>query len=373
MKGVLNLLELKGKVSNAKVFVDDLDQGAEHQIVSLLNEEFTRDSRVRIMPDVHVGAGSPIGTTMTITDKVVPNLVGVDIGCGLIVVELEDRRIDFNKLDHYVKELIPSGFKIRKRTHKNIEKIRLDELKCKNHVDVDRGYKSLGSLGGGNHFIELNEDDDKNKYLVIHSGSRNIGLQTAQYYQKLAYNNLKKQGIQVDRDLAYLEGDAMDDYLHDMKIIQEFAYMNRETMADVIIEAMDFTVKKKFQTIHNYIDMERMILRKGAVSAEQGETFILPLNMRDGSMILEGKGNKDWNYSAPHGAGRVMSRRQARKRVNLDEFKRTMRHIYSSSVSSRTLDEAPLAYKRPDDVLKHLDDTARVLKTLKPLYNFKDG
>lgn len=362
---------LEGKYNKAKVFTDDLEKNARQQIYDLLNEEFTKSSKIRIMPDVHMGAGSVIGTTMTIEDKVVPNLVGVDIGCGLIVLELEDRVIDFRKLDKVIKQFVPSGFKIRRDPHKNAYKTKIEDLRCKNHLDLERGYHSIGTLGGGNHFIEINEDENHKKYLVIHSGSRNIGLQTAKYYQKLAVKNLKKKGVEIHQDLAYLEDQAFEDYLHDIKIIQEFAWINRETMAEVIVEKMGFKVKNTFQTIHNYIDTKRMILRKGAVSAEKDELFIVPFNMRDGSIILRGKGNSDWNYSAPHGAGRLMSRREARRKLKIKDFQKTMVEVFSSSVSTHTIDEAPMAYKDPKDITDFIHETADIVHTLIPLYNFK--
>lgn len=362
---------LEGKYNTARVFTDDLEVNAKNQILDLLNQEFTQGSKIRIMSDVHMGAGSVIGTTMTIQDKVVPNLVGVDIGCGLVVVELEDRVINFQKLDKVIKKFVPSGFKIRRDAHPNAYKLRLEDLRAKDKLNLDRAYKSIGTLGGGNHFIEINEDENYKKYLVIHSGSRNIGLQTAKHYQKIAQETLKKEGIEITPALAYLEGDHFDDYLHDMKIIQEYAHMNRATMAEVIVKEMGFTVKASFQTIHNYIDMEKMILRKGAVSAEKGEIFILPFNMRDGSMILKGKGNPDWNYSAPHGAGRIMSRREARRKIDVKDFIKTMNNVYTTSVSNHTLDEAPMAYKNPLEITKHIEATARIINVLKPIYNFK--
>ena len=358
---------IKGKYNEAKVFTDNLEDGARRQIIELLDQEFVKGSKIRIMPDVHMGAGSVIGTTMTITDKVVPNLVGVDIGCGLIVVELKDKEIDFEKLDTTIRQLIPSGFNIRDKRHVNARSVDLEKLRCVRHVDLDRGYKSIGTLGGGNHFIEVNNDLDGKYYLVIHSGSRNIGLQTAKHYQSLA----QKEVTDVPKDLAYLTGKNMRNYLHDMKIIQEYAYLNRKTMADIIVEAMGFDVVNSFQTIHNYIDLENMILRKGAVSAQKNEKFIIPFNMRDGSVILKGKGNEDWNYSAPHGAGRVISRRAAKRKFALKEFKKEMEEVYSTSVTSQTIDEAPMAYKDKADIMKHIGETAEVVNWLKAVYNFK--
>lgn len=362
---------LEGKYNKAKVFTDDLESNAKKQIIDMLNEEFTTGSKIRIMPDVHMGAGSVIGTTMTIEDKVVPNLVGVDIGCGLIVVELEDRVIDFKKLDKVIRQYVPSGFKIRRNPHDNAIKTRIDQLRAKEKLNLERAYQSIGTLGGGNHFIEINEDENHKKYLVIHSGSRNIGLQTAKHYQNLAQKELMQEGIKTAGDLAYLQGRSFDDYLHDIEIIQEFAFINRETMAEVIVEEMNFKVKHTFQTIHNYIDTKRMILRKGAVSANKDEVFIVPFNMRDGSIILKGKGNPEWNYSAPHGAGRLMSRTAARKKIKLQDFQASMVNVHSTSVSTHTLDEAPMAYKNPKEIIKHIQDTAEIISVLKPIYNFK--
>lgn len=362
---------IKGEFNEARVFTEDLEEGAKIQIIELLNQEFTQGSKIRIMPDVHVGAGSVIGTTMTITDKVVPNLVGVDIGCGLVVKKLKDKEIDFYKLDSKIKALIPSGFSIKRQPHINSKKTRIQDLKCVKHVDVKRGFKSIGTLGGGNHFIEVNEDDEGNMYLVIHSGSRNIGLQTAQYYQKLAYRKLKDTQVDIDKNLAYLEGKDFQDYLHDMQIIQEYAFINRKTMAEIIVEAMGFEVVEEFQTIHNYINIDQMILRKGAVSALKDEKFIIPLNMRDGSILLRGKGNEDWNYSAPHGAGRLMSRTQARKEIDISTFRDSMKDVYTSSVSHRTLDEAPMAYKDASEIIENIKDTATIIKVIKPVYNYK--
>ena len=362
---------LEGKYNQARVFTDDLESNAKKQILDMLDHEFTKGSKIRIMPDVHMGAGSVIGTTMTITDKVVPNLVGVDIGCGLIVVKLKDRVIDFKKLDKVIKEFVPSGFKIRRNAHPNARETRIEDLKAKDKLDLERAYLSIGTLGGGNHFIEINEDENYNKYLVIHSGSRNIGLQTAKYYQKQAQKELKLSGVKIPGDLAYLEGQSFRDYLHDIEIIQDFAYKNRETMAQVIVEKMGFKVHESFQTIHNYIDIERMILRKGAVSANKDELFIVPFNMRDGSIILKGKGNPEWNYSAPHGAGRVMSRSAARKRIKLRTFQESMINVHSSSVSTHTIDEAPMVYKDPKEIMKHIVDTANLVHTLKAIYIFK--
>jgi len=321
------------------------------------------------MPDVHAGAGCTIGTTMTVNDKIVPNLVGVDIGCGMEVARLDNKRINLPELDNAVNRLIPSGFNIRKRGHKFNDLINLEDLRYKN-VNLDRARKSIGTLGGGNHFIEAVKDGEGNIYLVVHSGSRQLGNDLALYYQREAYNRMPK-GSDVPKVLAYAEHELFDDYIHDMKIVQKFADINRKAIVEEIAGEMKFVIAEQFTTIHNYIDTESMILRKGAVSAKTGEKLIIPMNMRDGSLICAGKGNPDWNYSAPHGAGRLMSRTEAKQSLTLNDFKKSMDGIYTSSVNKGTLDEAPGAYKPMQEIIRHIGDTAEILKEIKPIYNFK--
>ena len=323
------------------------------------------------MSDAHAGAGCTIGTTMTITDKVVPNLVGVDIGCGIEVTKLQEKTINLEKLDKLIRAFIPSGFNIRKKEHPYVQEIPLHKLKVREHLDIKRARLSVGTLGGGNHFIEVNEDKTGALYLAIHSGSRHLGKQLADYYQNRAAKKLgKKPNNKVPRDLAYLEGQDFKDYIHDMKIVQHYATVNRQAIADEIVRNMQFTVVDKFTTIHNYIDTKHMILRKGAISARQGERVIIPINMRDGSILATGKGNSAWNYSAPHGAGRVLSRRQAKKQLSLKEFRESMRDVYSMSVRASTLDEAPMAYRPLAEILKNIQDTVEVLDVIQPLYNY---
>jgi len=398
MKGE-DMIEIKGKYNTAKVFTDNIDDGAIAQIIELCNQEFVKDSIIRIMPDAHAGVGCTIGTTMTISDKVVPNLVGVDIGCGMETIKLKQRKLDLEKLDKIIYEYIPSGFEIRKKEHKYTENIDFDRLACKNHVNLNRARLSVGTLGGGNHFIEVNKDNKDNLYLVVHSGSRHLGKQAAEYYQQLGYkellnkhnqrleiiNKLKQESreneiqdeleklnsTKISKQLAYLEGNNFKDYLNDMKIIQQFAVYNRKAIIDEIITRMGLEVQEQFTTIHNYIDLESMILRKGAISAKKGEKVLIPMNMRDGSLICIGKGNKDWNYSAPHGAGRLMSRRQAKESITLDEFKKTMEGIYSTTVNKSTLDECALVYKPMDEIIKNIQDTVEIVSVIKPIYNFK--
>lgn len=393
------MLELKGKYNTAKVFTDNVEEVAISQIVNLLNQKFIADSKIRIMPDTHAGAGCTIGTTMTITDKIVPNLVGVDIGCGMETVVLKDKNIELTKLDKVIHNNIPAGFSIRNNTHAFLKKLNLDKLRCIKHVNLNRAELSLGTLGGGNHFIELDKDDQGTLYLVVHSGSRNLGKQVAEYYQKEAIKSLenkrkqirplidelKSQGreqeieetikkitfLKVDKTLAYVEGSLFEDYLHDMNIVQDYAMYNRKAIVDDIVRLMKLKVSDSFTTIHNYIDSESMILRKGAISAKKGEQVLIPINMRDGSLICIGKGNDDWNQSAPHGAGRLMSRSKAKDNISLKEFKESMEGIYSTTVTKETIDESPFAYKPIEEIVNNIHDSVDIIKAIKPLYNFK--
>ncbi len=393
------MIEIKGKFNTAKVFTDNIEGQAVAQIMELCNQEFVKDSIIRIMPDTHAGAGCTIGTTMTISDKIVPNLVGVDIGCGMETIKFKNQDIDLNKLDKVIHEYVPSGFDTRKRQHPYTDKIDFDRLICKKGVSIDRAKLSIGTLGGGNHFIEVNKDGNGSLYLVVHSGSRHLGKQVAEFYQELGYkelvrNNeyvseivrkLKAEGrekeiqqeikkvkpLTVSRQLAYVEGKNYDDYLSDMKIVQRFAVLNRKAIVDEIVTRMDIDVAEQFTTIHNYIDLDSMILRKGAISAREGERVLIPINMRDGSLICTGKGNTDWNYSAPHGAGRLMSRSKAKEVITLEEFERSMEGIYSTTVNRSTLDECALAYKPMDEIVNNIQDTVEITDIIKPIYNFK--
>lgn len=398
---------ITGKYNNAKVFTEVVEVTAMEQIKTLCNQEYVKDSKIRIMPDVHAGAGCTIGTTMTIKDCIVPNLVGVDIGCGMETIQIKNKHIELQKLDKLIYEKIPSGYHIRESAHRYNEEIDLNQLRCKTEgkINLDRAVKSLGTLGGGNHFIEANKDEEGNIYLVIHSGSRHLGLEVANFYQEQAYKSLngntpedmkqliteykaagREQEIQtaletlkaqikteIPKALAYVSGPLMEDYLHDMKLIQRFALLNRKAMMDEIIKGLKLKVVEEFTTIHNYIDTEQMILRKGAVSAKSGEKLLIPINMRDGSLICMGKGNEDWNCSAPHGAGRLMSRTMAKNSFTVSEFKKQMTGIYTTSVGADTLDECPMAYKGMEDIVNNINDTAEIFKIIKPIYNFKAG
>ena len=383
------MLEIIGKYATAKIFTDVLEEGAAAQIENLCNQEFVKDSRIRVMPDVHAGAGCTIGTTMTIKDKVVPNLVGVDIGCGIETVRISNKRLELQKLDKFIQENIPSGFAIRKMPHRYHEQIDLTELRCRQAVNLDRAQKSIGTLGGGNHFIEVNRDEEGCLYLVVHTGSRHLGLQVAKYYQETGYQQLmncspkesrptgkkskKRASTTIPPALAYVTGGLLGDYIHDMKLVQRFADLNRKAIVMEIVKGMKLEVTEQFTTTHNCIDIETMILRKGAVSARAGEKLLIPINMRDGSLICLGKGNQDWNYSAPHGAGRLMSRAKARQSFTVSEFKKQMIDVYTTCVNKDTLDECPMAYKNQDDIIRHIGPTAEIIKAIKPIYNFKAG
>ena len=292
------MIELKGKYGQAKVFTDVVDNDSISQVISLLNQPYAEGSRIRMMPDIHAGVGCTIGTTMTIRDRICPNLVGVDIGCGMETIRLKEKRLEPQKLDKLIRREIPSGFSIREKPHRFAGRIELERLRCAKHVKLDRAYRSIGTLGGGNHFIEANRDDDGHLYIVIHSGSRHLGKEIAEYYQNAAIRDLKERGVEIPYTLAYVDGWLMEDYLHDMAIAQEFADLNRRAMADAIVKGMGLHVVEQFTTVHNYIDLDAGILRKGAVSAKAGEKLLIPINMRDGSLICVGKGNPDWNCSA---------------------------------------------------------------------------
>lgn len=387
---------IKRKTSDIKIFAKTIEHVAYEQIKSLGNFEAYLDSKIRVMSDCHAGMGCTIGTTMEIKDKVTPNLVGVDIGCGMLTIQLKEKIIDLKKLDTVINAGIPNGFNIHSKTQTKFD---FDRLKCKKELDLIRASKSIGSLGGGNHFIEIGRNSKEELFLVIHSGSRNIGNQVAKYYQNVAWKNvnemktihekliakLKAEGREkeipqeikkikkpkANKELAYLTGVDFDAYLNDMKIIQEYAVLNRRTMANIILKEMGLLEKSSFETIHNYIDFKRMILRKGAVSAEKDEILLIPINMRDGSLICKGKGNADWNYSAPHGAGRLMGRRKAKENLDLETFQEQMKDVYSTSVMESTLDEAPDAYKPMSEIIETIGDTVEIIDTIKPIYNFK--
>ena len=368
------MMEINGAFANAIVYTDEIESSAIGQIQALCDQPFAAGSKIRIMPDVHTGKGCTIGTTMTVGEYVVPNLVGVDIGCGMDVVLLKEKRINLPTLDSFISRNIPHGRDVREKPHRNSERIDLSGLECFGSIDTRRALESIGTLGGGNHFIEVDRDEEDNLYLVIHTGSRNLGLQVAEYYQKLAYESVGgRSQTEIPFELAYLSGKDRDMYLHDMAIMQRYAALNRQTIRDCILDAMKLHEEDFFTTVHNYIDLEHGILRKGAVSARAGERLLIPLNMRDGALICAGLGNDDWNQSAPHGAGRLFSRSQAESSFTLSAFKQSMAGIYSSTVSQDTLDECPMAYKDPQTIISAIGDTVRIEKQIRPIYNFKSS
>ena len=399
------MITIQGQYNTAICYTNELEGAAREQIQAVCDRPEFAGCKIRIMPDVHAGKGCTIGTTMTIQDKIVPGMVGVDIGCGMETVELAEREIDFAKLDALIRERIPYGREIRDIPHPLNSEIDLTQLRCADQVNLDRAVHSIGSLGGGNHFIEVDQAGGGRLFLVIHSGSRHLGTEVADYYQnegrralwggarhqiqetiaqlkaegrfqeiQKTITALKKEHVlDIPKDLAYVEGKLFEDYIHDMRIVQRFAVLNRKAMMDVILSGMGFTKADEFTTIHNYIDTDAMVLRKGSVSAKKGEKLLIPINMRDGSLICVGKGNEDWNCSAPHGAGRLMSRADAKQSFTVSEFRKQMADVFTTSVNKSTLDECPMAYKGMQDILDNIGPTAEVVKIIRPIYNFKAG
>lgn len=399
------MIELQGKYNTAKIFTDVVDEASIAQVIELCNQEFAAGSRIRMMPDIHAGAGCTVGTTMTVSDRIVPNLVGVDIGCGMYTLRLKEKHIELQKLDKVIREKIPSGFGVRSKPHALAGEAELSSLRCIKAVNPARAELSIGSLGGGNHFIEVDKDESGALYLVIHSGSRHLGVEVAGYYQKRGYDRLnrcdeaamrrlaeelkaagKQKQIEaeltkwkstkrtvVPKHLAYVEGEDFENYLHDMEIVQAFAELNRRAIAAQIVKSLKLHVVDDFTTVHNYIDVKSRILRKGSVSAQKGERLLIPINMRDGSLLCIGKGNEDWNCSAPHGAGRLMSRAQAKQSFTVSEFKKQMAGIYTTSVGADTLDECPMTYKSMEDIAGNISPTVEIISVMKPIYNFKAG
>ncbi len=397
------MIEVVGTHNTAVCYTDRLEDLAADQIRAVCNQPEFSDCKIRIMPDVHAGKGCTIGTTMTITDKIVPGMVGVDIGCGMETVRIAESVIDFAKLDALIRSEIPCGREVRNTPHALAGEIDLSRLRCSPYADLARANLSIGTLGGGNHFIEVDRGENGELYIVVHSGSRHLGCEVADYYQnegrkalwgganhqiESTIAELKAQGrfqeiqptldrlcaeqdISIPKELAYVEGRLFDDYIHDMRITQHFAELNRKAMIDTILEGMGLTAVEQFTTIHNYIDTDHMILRKGAVAAYAGQKLLIPINMRDGSLVCIGKGNPDWNCSAPHGAGRIMSRKDALHNLSLDQYRQEMAGIYTTCVNTTTLDEAPMAYKGMDEIISHIGPTAEIVERIVPVYNFK--
>lgn len=395
---------IQGKHNTATVFTDQVDDVTIGQIMDLCNQPFTEGSDIRIMPDTHAGKGCVIGTTMTIQDKLVPNLVGVDLSCGMSVHIIKAHDIDFDKLDTIIRKYVPHGQNAHDPNNRHMLSSLVQPIEKRGFyapVNIERAYDNVGTLGGGNHFIEINQIDNETIALVIHSGSRNVGAQVARYHQDRAYDELvnntqerdeliqrlKREGKHTEiesalkalpkkyirKEFAYLEGESFLQYVHDVKLADIYAEINRKAMAYTIMSRMDWTGIDAFDTVHNYIDFDNMILRKGAISAQKGERVIIPINMRDGSIIATGKGNPEWNFSGPHGAGRVLSRSKAKEQVDFQDFKSSMQDVWTTSVSESTLDESPMAYKTIESIVDNVHETLEVNQIIKPLYNFKSS
>ncbi|MDO5133850.1 MAG: RtcB family protein [Eubacteriales bacterium] len=413
------MIEVKGKYNTARIFTETCDEATVSQVRNLMNQPSVEGAKVRIMPDCHAGAGCVIGTTMTITDKVIPNLVGVDIGCGMLATKLKEQRINLPKFDSVSQAEVPSGMRVRTVPHSLADSLSAEDLACYRKsgckVDPDIFRLSLGTLGGGNHFWELDRDEEDNIWLVVHTGSRRSGKDVAEYYQKLAYESLnltgrkRKQEISRQREafieqikaegretelsrllrtwkpslpeeetsvpyeVAWCEGELFDDYIHDMKIMQVYAALNRRIITETILKKCKLHAVEQFETVHNYIDTDRMILRKGSVSARQGEKLLIPINMRDGALICIGKGNPDWNESAPHGAGRLMSRSAARSSISMKDYRESMAGIFTTCVNKATLDESPMAYKPIGEIIANIEPTVEIVSHIRPIYNYKAG
>lgn len=370
---------VSGACTSAKIFTDTIEDYALTQIQMLIDHPAFRGSKVRIMPDVHPGKVGTIGFTATLTDRVLPNVVGGDIGCGMTLAKLKQEKTEFRKLDVVIRELVPSGAMTRKKPHRFGADFDAARLRCAEHVNLERTARSLGTLGGGNHFIEMDRDEEGSLYVVIHSGSRHLGAEVTAYYLKDGQQYLKKQGIQVPYEMVYLEGDLMEDYIHDVGVVQEFAALNREAILDELVKGMQWKLQESYSCTHNYIDTSETshgaapVIRKGAISAKEGERVIIPINMRDGVILGTGLENEDWNNSAPHGAGRIMKRQDVKAHFTVSQYKKEMQGIYSSCIGKGTLDEAPMAYRSLDEIREALSETVQIDKILKPVYNFKAG
>jgi RNA-splicing ligase RtcB len=384
-----NFTTIRGKFNSAVVFTGSIEKTCEDQIRSFLDHELFSESRVRVMPDVHVGSGAVIGFTATLAERVIPNMIGVDIGCGVSAWKIGKRKMAFDKLDKFIRKHIPAGMAVRRETYSRLESVFDRTFKKESgrsfqsfmHTvhgmcnsfgqNVDHVMCSIGSLGGGNHFIEVDKDQDKNLWLVIHSGSRNFGLKVAEFYQQKALRSTPG-----DSKIKYLEGDSAREYLVHMNAAQDYARLNRKVMGTIITEQffkMDEPEQEFIESVHNYISFRDLVIRKGAISAHNGERVIIPFSMADGAVIGRGKGNEDWNFSAPHGAGRKMSRKKAKESLDLDRFRKVMKNVWSSCIDKDTLDESPMAYKKAKEIIASLEDTIVIENRLMPVYNFKAG
>ena len=376
------MITIYGKYTNATVYTVEnelyaLDEYARKQIQMICNHPSAEGSTIRIMPDVHPGKVGTIGLTMTVENSILPSLVGVDIGCGMTIAKIKAKGMQFQQLDSVIRDNVPVGPRVRKKEHKYSAKIDLSGLRCAKNVDMRKADLSIGTLGGGNHFIELDKDEEGNIYLVVHSGSRHLGIEVAEHYLRIGQKEMqmKKSGF-ASYEMTCLTDSLMEDYLHDIGIIQEFAKLNREAIIETIVSGMKWKVEESFTCIHNYVDFsdpEKSILRKGAISAKEGERVIIPINMRDGIILGTGLGNAEWNCSAPHGAGRIYKRSEVAEHHTVSDFKKAMEGIHSICISKGTLDESPFAYRNIDDIANVIGETVRIDKIIKPVYNYKAG
>lgn len=377
---------IEGAYTSARIFTTNnketaIDQYAISQLQMICDQESSKGCRIRVMPDVHPGKVGTIGLTMTIGKKIIPNLIGIDIGCGMTLAQIKKKKIEYQKFDTVIRDCIPSGFNIRTKAHRFAEEFDFDTLKCAKHIRTDKAILSLGSLGSGNHFIEAAKDNDGNIYIVIHSGSRHLGKEVTEYYLNEGQKHLKDKALTVPYEITWLEGKLMENYLHDLQIVQQFASLNRQIILDELVKRMKWKVLDSYECIHNYVDSSpetlstfgSSILRKGAISARKNEKVIIPINMRDGIILGTGQGNADWNCSAPHGSGRIMKREEVKNSFTVSSFKSEMKGIYSSCISKETLDEAPFAYRSIGDITDVIGETVSIDRVIHPVYNFKAG
>lgn len=377
---------IKGAYTSAQIFTTSnketaIDPYAVAQLQMICDQESAKNCRIRVMPDVHPGKVGTIGLTMTIGDKLMPSLIGIDIGCGMTLAQIKAKKIEYQKLDTVIREQVPSGFAIRSTAHRFAKDFALDELKCFRHIRAEKALLSLGSLGSGNHFIEADKDDEGNLFLVIHSGSRHLGKEVTEYYLNEGQKQLRAKGKDIPYELTWLEGALMEDYLHDLQVVQAFASLNRAIILDALIKGMKWKLSGSYECIHNYVDASpetitafgSPMLRKGAISAKAGEKVIIPINMRDGILLGTGLGNTDWNCSAPHGAGRILKREDVKNHYTVSSFKSAMKGIYTSCIGKDTLDEAPFAYRSMDEITEVIRDTVTINKIIRPVYNYKAG
>ena len=377
---------IKGAYTSAQIFTTNnketaIDPYAISQLQMICDQESSKGCRIRVMPDVHPGKVGTIGLTMTIGEKIIPNLIGIDIGCGMTLAQIKGKKIEYQKLDTVIRDSVPSGFSIRANAHRFTGEFDFDALRCVKHIRTDNALLSLGSLGGGNHFIEADKDDDGNLYVVIHTGSRHLGKEVTEYYLNEGQKYLKANGIEVPYEITWLEGVLMEDYLHDLQVVQQFASLNREIILDELVKGMKWKVIDTYECIHNYVNASSEtidafgfpMLRKGAISAKAGEKVIIPINMRDGILLGTGLGNAEWNCSAPHGSGRIMKREEVKNHFTVSSFKSEMKGIYSSCIGKDTLDEAPFAYRSLKDITDVIGETVTINRVIRPVYNFKAG